>query len=142
VKALIDTNVLLDVFMSRHPFAASSAAVWDAVENHRIDAVVAAISLTNIHYVLSKFSGQTTAGAAVKLVHQVFPIAAVDGRMIGDAITSGNSDFEDAVQIAAGKYAGVTHIVTRDPKGFRASGLIVLSPVQMMALVGNRPPPQ
>jgi predicted nucleic acid-binding protein len=58
----------------------------------------------------------------------VFGVAAVDANVLRDALQYEAQDFEDAVSMAAAQATGCEAIVTRDPKGFRAAGLPVLTP--------------
>jgi hypothetical protein len=43
------------------------------------------------------------------------------------------NDFEDNVQIACAVIAGLDAIVTRDPKGFAGSPVLVLTPAELLA---------
>lgn len=138
MTALVDTNVLLDVLLNNPGFAVDAAAVWTAVETKRIEGLVAAVSLTNVHYIVRKRSGVQKAEEAVRLVQRVFTIIAVDAGVISDALASGNPDFEDAVQAAAALRSAATHVVTRDPRGFARSGLAVISPRNL--IVALSPP--
>jgi predicted nucleic acid-binding protein len=127
MKALIDANILLDVIIQRPGFFIPATAVWKASEEHKFEPLVSAISLTTIHYIVRKYSDLAAADQAVRLVYKIFAIADVDSHSIGDAIASGNADFEDAVQAASALRAGATHVITRDATGFSNSGLINLS---------------
>ncbi len=59
---------------------------------------------------------------------RVFQVAAVDGAVLQDALLLAWPDFEDSVTAAAARLAGCDAIVTRDPRGFRHSGIRVLTP--------------
>jgi predicted nucleic acid-binding protein len=52
----------------------------------------------------------------------------VDGNVLRDALQYEIHDFEDAVSEAAAQATGCEAIVTRDPKGFSAAALPVLTP--------------
>jgi len=56
---------------------------------------------------------------------QVFRVAPIDESVLRDALDREGSDFEDA---AAARFSKCDPIVTRDPKGFRAAELPVLTP--------------
>ncbi len=140
MRVLVDTNVLIDVLAQRAPFYAASAEVWALAETGRIDAVVAAVSFTNVHYLLAKQFGQSVADGAVRSLRRVFGVVPVDVAAIDDAIASGRPDFEDAVQTACGLRHGATHVVTRDPRGFARSGLVVFTPAQLVAAAGGGSP--
>ena len=133
MTVLVDANILLDVLAARHPFHESAAAVWDLAKSRRIDAVVSAISFSNIYYIARKTFGREKAMDAVHLIARDFRVAPVDESVIAEAIGSALPDFEDAIQIFSGKKAGATHVVTRDAGGFRSGTLAVMTAVQLVA---------
>jgi predicted nucleic acid-binding protein len=127
-KALIDTNVILDVLLDRHPHARGSVAVWAAIEAGSAQGVLAAHAVTTIHYLIRRELGIAKARQTISTVLRVFGVAVVDGRVIQLALELPLSDFEDAVTAAAAQFAGCDYIVTRDPKGFRGCGIRSLMP--------------
>ena len=54
MKVFIDTNVILDVLGKRIPFYNDAAAIWNLAEEQQIEAIVSAVSFTNIFYILRK----------------------------------------------------------------------------------------
>jgi len=137
-RVLIDTNVVLDVLLERKPYLAASAAVWDAVESGGAEGYLAAHAITTIHYLAQKQLGTRRAKRVIASLLQVFRVAAVDGDVLRDALQYETQDFEDAVSAAAAQATGCEAIVTRDPKGFRASGLPVLTPEAAAPLLAAR----
>jgi predicted nucleic acid-binding protein len=138
MRVLIDTNLALDVLLEREPHLAASAAVWDAVESGGAQGYLAAHAITTIHYLARKQLGARRANQVVASLLKVFGVAAVDGNVLRDALRSEAQDFEDAVAAAAAQAAGCEAIVTRDPKGFRAAGLPVLTPQAAVPLLAAR----
>jgi predicted nucleic acid-binding protein len=74
----------------------------------------------------------------VSALLRVFDVAAVNGAVVQEALELPFSDFEDAVTAAAARLAGCQYIVTRDPKGFRASPVRSLTPEAVMPLLGQQ----
>ncbi|MFN0168771.1 MAG: PIN domain-containing protein [Bryobacteraceae bacterium] len=136
-KVLIDTNVILDVLLDRHPHIIASAAVWAAVEAGRAEGVMAAHAVTNLYYLIRKDRGLTTANRMLSLILRVFGVATVDAAVIHDALNSTAPDFEDSVTASAAKLAGCVLIVTRDPKGFRGSAVPALAPEAATVLLAK-----
>ena len=63
-------------------------------------------------------------------------VVAVDGQVIAQTLTSDRPDFEDAIRyFAAAGIPGLAGIVTREPKGFAAGQLPVLSPAEALQLI-------
>ena len=137
IHVLLDTNVLLDVLLRRQPHAAASEAVWTAAERGKIRGFVAAHSVTTIHYLVQHQLGAPMAKSVVARVLRTLSAAAVDRAALEEALAMKGTDFEDNVAAAAARLAGCEAIVTRDPKGFRGSGLRVLQPEMMLALIGR-----
>lgn len=140
MKVLVDTNVLMDVLAARDPFHRAAAGVWLMAEEGHVEAVVSAVSFTTIFYLARRQFDRARAVAAVVKVRDVFKVAAVDDDVINRAIASGMPDFEDAVQAFSGVKSAVTHVVTRDETGFAGGPLPVLSPEQLLQLLGRSTP--
>ena len=120
-KVLFDTGVLLDVLLDRQPHAAARAAAWAAVETGAAEGLLAAHAVAAVHYLAAKELGPAKAKRLVSAILRVFGIAPVDHAVLAEALQSPLSDFEDAVTAAAARLAACDCLVTRDPKGFRAS---------------------
>jgi predicted nucleic acid-binding protein len=99
MRALIDTNVLLDVLLARQPWAAESKAVWDAADAGRFEAYVCGQSFPNIFYIARKIIGLDKAHEAMNLLFQAFEIAPVDAPTIEAALMLSGTDFEDNLQL-------------------------------------------
>lgn len=48
MRILLDVNVVLDVLLDRHPFAADAEAIWKAAEDGRVEAMIASTTLTTV----------------------------------------------------------------------------------------------
>ncbi len=134
-KILVDTNVVLDVLLDRHPYVEASAAVWAAVETGVSEGMLAAHTVTTIHYLIRKEKGNARAKRIVSAILTVFKVAAVDGAVIQEAVQLPFSDFEDAVTATVARVAGCEFIVTRDPRGFRESPVRALAPEAVTPLL-------
>ncbi|MGA3023539.1 MAG: PIN domain-containing protein [Bryobacteraceae bacterium] len=134
-RVLFDTNVVLDVLLDRQPYAEASASAWAAVETGILEGMLAAHSVTTIHYLVRKEKGNVKARRIVSAILRVFGVAAVEGAVIQEALQLPCSDFEDAVTAAAARLAGCECIVTRDPKGFRASPVRAVTPEAVLPLL-------
>ena len=120
---------------ARPPFFPMAAMVWAAVEGGRIDGLLAAHTVTTLHYLLRKHSDVPGTATALADLLRVFEVAPVDGGVLQSALAIPGPDFEDAVQIAAAIAAGATHLVTRNPADFRACPIPVLQPAELIALI-------
>ena len=137
-KILFDTNVVLDVLLDRQPYVEASAAAWAAVETGICEGMVAAHTVTTIHYLIRKEMGNIKAKRIISAILRVFGVATVDGAVVQEALQLPFSDFEDAVSAAAARLAGCECIVTRDPKGFRGSPVRSLTPEAVIPLLDKK----
>jgi predicted nucleic acid-binding protein len=128
MRVFVDTNVLLDVLGKRLPFYDDAAAIWTLAERQQIDAIISAISFTNIFYIVRKLESGKAAMKALRQLRQVFSIAACDETVIDEALQSELADFEDAVQLITALHSQATCLVTRNPKHFSNDSLPILTP--------------
>ena len=135
VRVLVDANIALDVLAKREPHYATSAAIWALVEQGEIEGLLAAHTVTTLHYLAAKYLNRQQANLTITKLLQVFGVAAVDQQVILKALTLGWKDFEDAVQMAAAFNAQVDYLVTRNPKDFKDELVRVLQPGDLTALI-------
>lgn len=134
LRVLVDANVALDVLAKREPHYLTSAAVWALAEQGEIEGLLAAHSVTTLHYLLAKHLDPPQANLAISRLLQVFNVAAVDQNVILKALALGWKDFEDAVQMAAALNSQADYFVTRNPKDFKDGLVRVLQPGDLLAL--------
>lgn len=130
MKALLDTDVLLDVALAREPHAAQSAAVLRWAEAGG-EAAVAWHTLSNCAYLL-KGGGRPFLTRLLRMV-EVAPTATADARR---AIELPMADLEDAFQAAAALAWGADAIVTRNIRDFRRSPVRALTPAAFLQQTG------
>jgi predicted nucleic acid-binding protein len=124
---LLDTSVVLELFLNRLPWAADMAVIWDAHRQGQIKALVAAFALPTIFYIVRRQAGFTTAQTVVQACLSTLDIAPIDRATLLAAQALSGPDFEDDPQIARAVQTGVDAIVTRDPRGFAASPIPVFA---------------
>lgn len=131
MKALIDTDVLLDVALIREPHARASAAVLRWAESGG-SAAVAWHSLTNCAYLLKR-DGRPFLDRLLRVV-EVAAVRTADARR---ALQLPMSDIDDAFQAAAALAWGADVIVTRNLADYRHSPVVALAPAAFMKRVGG-----
>lgn len=133
MRVFLDTNVILDLFLGRIPFADDASAIWEANARGEHKVYVSGITLVNLAYSGRKVLGAQAARQAVTEYLAAAQLAPVDDVVVQLAHASGMADSEDAVQHASAVAASADVIVTRDPKGFVGATLPVLSPADFRA---------
>lgn len=134
----LDTNVVLDFLVRREPFAAPAADLFQLADERRIWFYVSSLSFSHLFYILRKIVGPETTRSLLPDISEVVTIVAVDSRNVRDALHSSFADFEDALQhyaACAEAEPAMEALVTRDPKGFAASQISVLSPAEALRRV-------
>jgi predicted nucleic acid-binding protein len=139
MNVLIDANAALDVILERQPWLGDSKGVWDACFQKRITGYLVATSLTNIFYVSRRIIGTEKARAGVHMCLATFEIIPVGRLELEQADAMAGSDLEDNVSLACARAAGGEAIITRDPRGFAASPVAVLTPAGLLALLAKAP---
>lgn len=134
---LVDLNVILDVLQKREPHYPMAASLWAAIEQRKLQGLVAAHSLTTLFYLLRKHLGGEPAQSVLRDLLKVFAVAAVDEGVIREALQLGWHDFEDAVQMAAAAQARASAVVTRNPGDFKGGPIRVLVPSEVPALLAE-----
>lgn len=127
MKILVDTNVILDIVLERQPFYEQSARFLQvSAQSNTI--YITATTITDLYYIVRKAKGREIALAFVEDLLKLVEIAAVDKKVILQALQLGLTDFEDAVQASSAQQEGINIIVTRNEADFSHSGLEVHSP--------------
>ena len=130
---LLDTNIIIDLFLLRQPFVEDANALVLLVEDGKLQASLCATSVTAVDCLLARELGKVSARAHVLRLLKTFDIAAVNRRVLQDAAESQLKDFEDAVISESAKASGIPTIITRNGKDFVGCGLRVYSPSQWLA---------
>lgn len=133
-RLLVDANVALDVLTKREPHYASAATVWALAEQGKVDGLLAAHTVTTLHYLVAKYLDRQQANLTITKLLQVFAVAAVNRDVLLKALALNWPDFEDAVQMAAAFSAQVDYLVTRNPKDFKDELVRVVQPGDLLAL--------
>src|SRR5687767_6922360 len=128
MRALLDTDVLLDLFLDRESFAETAAALWEANERGDFEGYISAITPVNLFYITRKLKDLTTARQAVAELVATLRICTVDQEILQSALSLPLADYEDAVQHASAIANQVDVIVTRNLEDYAGATLPVFSP--------------
>lgn len=139
-RVLYDTNVLLDVLLSRAPHVAASAAALDLVGRGAVEGYVAGHAVTTIAYLVQREKGAAAARTALGHLLSRLHVAAITDSSVRVALTLRLTDFEDAVCVAAAQEAGCTAIVTRNQTHFRKADVPAVLPEALVAALGSSEP--
>jgi len=131
----IDTNVLLDFLAQREPFTAVATQLFESVGYGRATLYASGLSFSHIDYVLRKALLPAERLAKLTQLSSLVEIISIGRPVIEATLLLGFADFEDGLQYCAAR--SVPAIVTRDPKGFAAGMLPVLTTPAALARLGG-----
>ena len=136
IRALLDTNVILDALLAREPVGGQVRAVWEAHEDGRFTGYICAITSPTVFYVARKAVGKPQAFKMTGDLAETFEVCAVDKNILQSAMSLEMTDFEDAIQSACALAAGLDFIIISDLKDFKKSPVKAVSPVEFMKQLG------
>ena len=133
---LLDTDVILDFFFDRKPYADDAREVLTLCENGKIKGYTTPVIIANVYYLLRKTAKHDIVIARIKLLLTIIDVINMDRRAVLGALNSAFKDFEDALQhFAAQEHGAVEAILTRNVKDFKKSTLPVLTPESYLKMI-------
>lgn len=132
MKVLLDTNVILDFALERHPWFADSEQIIYFAEQKLIIGYVSASTISDIYYIIRKSKNKELALEFLLNLSIFCQIAAVDSSVISMALNVNFKDFEDAIQYSTAMMNSLDIIVTRNPQDFPVAIPRILTPSQLI----------
>jgi predicted nucleic acid-binding protein len=132
VKALFDTNIVLEVMLDRPRLAAASRTALTWGFEHPGHACFAWHSVATLAYFLDKQGRREAVRALIgELAARIEIVGGADRELLR-AVELPMPDFEDAMIVALAESAGATHIVTRNVTNFRRSPVKAVTPEELV----------
>ena len=128
----MDTDVLIDVALDRRPHSEAAARFLDRLERGPRSAFIAWHSAPHLYCLVAPARGGVDARAFIADLIQFMAIAPTDTESLRYAASLPMKDFEDAMQVAAARACGATHIVTRNVRDFERSPIPAISPEEAL----------
>jgi predicted nucleic acid-binding protein len=142
MRALLDTDVVLDALLRRAQFVVDSYALWQACAAGRLEGWISAITPVNVFYIARKQVGADQARQHVADLLTAFQVLPIDAAALRAAQSLPMADFEDAVQAAtAAAAAGLDALITRNTKDYAGAPLPILTPAEALARLAAAEPP-
>lgn len=138
-KILIDTDVLLDFFFDREPFAEYSSYIIGLCETNAIKGFVTPVIYSNLYYLLRQTARHEKVIENLKQLLSITDVLSMDKEVVTNALNSGFKDFEDSLQnYAAIKNGKIDVIITRNLKDYSKSEIGILSPESYIKSIASR----
>jgi predicted nucleic acid-binding protein len=130
MRALLDTNIILDCLLMRQPWGTQASILWQAARSRSIECCVTASSITDIYYVSDQFLRQqpipgTDARQIIRRCLDCLAVLDVGRSEIERAYQIAGRDLEDDLQRACAEHHRLDAIVTRDAAGFQGTSIPV-----------------
>ncbi len=136
MRYMIDTNIILDVFLDQEPFAGASKAVLTLCENRKIHGFVSASSVTDLFYVVrNRLHSTEKAYEALRHVLNIVGILDVTADDVQAAFLKKARDFEDCLLAVCAASGRCGAIITRNTRDFESLGVSVLTPEELLEKV-------
>ena len=132
-RALIDTNVVLDVLFERENLLEPAKAIWQAVEDGRLLGYVSAITPITIFYLAHRQTKNLKKARQLTAeVLNTFRVCALTETILHSAMNSSMDDYEDAAQAFSALADGLDYIITRDVKDYEKSPVKAITPTEFL----------
>ena len=135
MKVLFDTNVIIDAVSSRDYDFKESRDLLLKVVNNEIEGYISAKQLTDIYYILRKYTNsESYKKNVINMICETFNVLPVLPSDIKASLNTEIEDFEDAIIEETAKVNMVQFIVTHDVKHFEKSKLVIATPHELLTL--------
>ena len=131
MRVLLDTNVILDVWLAREPFWRDSASVLAKAETNKIEGWICPTTITTLHYLGRKVIGEKRTRELLKQLIKICKVGRISKETFSRALESEVSDFEDAVIESLSIGCGIDVIATRNTSDFRKSRIPAKEPSEI-----------
>lgn len=137
MRIFLDTNVWIDFLAERFPYYLSAASLFTCAEEGKCYVVISSLSMINAQYICCERGKMPLASWKQKVttLKDLYDVCSVDSSDVFSSAEADWTDFEDCVQFYAAKRSGCDVIVTRNPKDFSQSDMVVMTPEEMLELL-------
>jgi len=128
-KIFVDSDVVIDFFTDRMPFANPASELFDWAEKEKVHVYLSAVSINNIYYIVRKYLGHKKAVRIIEDLTEITEIIGTTKSEIVQALKNDFKDFEDSVQYSTAlSIGGIEAIITRNVKDYRNAQIAVFTP--------------
>lgn len=138
IKIFIDSDILLDVTLDRKPFSASATTILSLCENGKIKGYTSTLILANCYYIIAHHISKSKAIETVSKFRELLTVLDFTNKDLGEALQSGFSDIEDAIQHFISVNNSIQTIITRNTDDYKKASVSVLKPDQFINLEKTR----
>jgi dTDP-4-amino-4,6-dideoxygalactose transaminase len=124
--------VIIDVAIRVDKYPDSLAVLSKLMESSEHSLWISAISVNNIHFIVSKLADADRANQVLEMIRTEFSLIPFRKSSFIKAMDNLNPDFEDAIQMYSAQEMNMDCIITRNPDDFVHSAIKVYTPSQFL----------
>lgn len=134
-KLFLDANVVVDFLCERSDFYLPAARLMVKSYINEVELCCSTLTLATASYFMERSKvSQADIFHKISDMISICEVADVDRGVVEQALSSGFTDFEDALQYFSAKKWGADIIITRNKKDFANSQLPVYEPLEYLEL--------
>lgn len=136
MKAMIDTNIVMDFLCKRPMFFENSNRIFKLCIENKLTGVLAGHTIPTIFYLLRKDVPSSKERCEILLnLCEIFEIGEITKNVIVNALEDSSfDDFEDSLQNTCAMEKAVDYIITRNKKDFLESKITLYTPEEFLTL--------
>ena len=132
-KIPVDTNVLLDYFLTREPFFDDAKQIIEKCAEGKINACIAAHSVSNMFFILRKTYDVKERRELLLSLFEIFDVEGIDSEKLMKGLKNETfSDFEDCLQMECAESFCAQYIVTRNTADYVTSKIPAVTPTEYL----------
>ena len=135
MRALIDTNIILDVLCQRERFFENSSMVFKLCEMKELDGVISALSIPNLVYIMRKELDHDAIKIVLQKLSLIFKIEDLKAADLLKAAVMDFKDYEDALQSVCAERTNADFIISRNVKDFQNSSVKAVTPEEFLNML-------
>ena len=132
---LIDTDILLDVALNRTPYSSPASELLNLLGSNGNKAFISWHTVSNLYYVLRRSEGDLRARQFIAGLLEFISVAETGTEDVPFAASLPIRDFEDAMQVAAARACGASHIVTRNSRDYVRPPITAIEAIEAVRLL-------
>ncbi|RWY55761.1 type II toxin-antitoxin system VapC family toxin [Mucilaginibacter gilvus] len=134
-KVFIDSDIFLDVLLTREPFLKSAQVLLGLGSEKPKELCTSSLIMANVHYMVTKTFSKTIAKQQVTVLAQIITVLPFDEQDIVSALKTEHIDFEDTVQYQIAKKTECDLIISRNIKHYKKFDIPVLTAEQFLRTI-------
>lgn len=133
MRAYIDTNILVDLVLSRQEFLPDAQRVFALGYAGEAQLMVSALSFINTVYLGKKYKFPIDeVFSKLRMITDFVDVVDLRGQNVIDMLDSDWKDYEDATQFRSAIEEQADCIVTRNKKDYKSSTIEVFTPAEFL----------